>query len=328
MECLSKFRKRVGANGVYDTRSKLTYQAKREFERLLKVDPCALDVKVTDVGEVNISDSTKTIRVVINDVSDNDQRAFDEKWLFVKYEDNVDLGCYVWWDKCYWLVSFKEHNTMDSYKKFIMKKCNQIIKFVHDGVIYEIPIVVKNLTQYSDGLQDIVYTSMPDNKLSFTYGINFVTENIMIGSRVMVNRHNPYRVTMVEDYQYNSTYDKEDGIASAIAVYTAMRDTDDANGNLADNNIENSINGLTIVGMDSVMPGGKFKYSLSETKYSEWKIDYIGNKNGYVSLKRSGDDCILDIKADMGLIGSKFKLISLNGVNLPQTEKEIIVSGF
>ena len=56
-----------------------------------------------------------------------------------------------------------------------MKKCNQILKYKYGEVIYDIPVVVKNLVQYSDGMQDIVYTSMPDSKRSIIYGVNYIT---------------------------------------------------------------------------------------------------------------------------------------------------------
>lgn len=328
MECLNKFKRRVGNGGITDTRSRLNHQAKKKFERSLKIDPSAMDLKVTDVDEVNITENTKTIRVIVNDYSDNDQKAFDEKWLFTRIEDNVDVGCYVKFDDCYWLVNFKEHNSIKSHKKYIMKKCNQIVKYKYNGVTYEIPVVAKNLTQYSDGLQDIVYTSTPDNKLSLLYGVNHITKNIKLGQRVMINGTRVYRTTMVEDYQYNASYDGYDGIASAIVVFTALRDTDNKEDNMADNGEDDIVSGLSINGAEKVMPGGKFKYKLSEAKYTDWEVEYKGNQSGYVTLNRSGDDCILDIKSDMDLIGESFKLISLNGVNLQQAAKEISVTGF
>lgn len=299
----------------------------KNFEKTLAKDPASMLVPVTIPGEVNVTDKTRVLQVIINDFSNNDQKAFDEKWLFARLEDDVDLGCYVWWDNSYWLINFKESNSINAYKKFIMKKCNQIFKFKWNNIIYEIPAVVKNLTQYSDGMQDIVYTSMPDNKLSIMYGLNSVTQNIRLDNRIMINKEKSYRVTLVENYQYNSSYDEHSGIASSIIVHTALRDTDDADNNLADNNEVLKPLELHIEGLDKVMPGGRFKYKLSEVKYTEWGIEYIGDARGYVTLKRSGDDCILEIKPDMDLIGNKFKLISLNNVNLPQAVKEISVRG-
>ncbi|MGL4802036.1 MAG: hypothetical protein ACRC18_07195 [Cetobacterium sp.] len=328
MECLKLFRKRVGNNGVANASDLTRYEVGKEFKRMLTYDPCSIDLKITDVDEVNITENTKTVRVIVNDVSDNDQKSFDEKWLFIENEHNVHIGCYALFDDCIWLINFKEHNSIGAYKKFIMKKCNQIVKYKYDGVIYDIPVVAKNLTQYSDGLQDVVYTSMPDNKLSLAYGVNHITKNIKLGQRVMLNGTRVYRTTMVEDYQYNASYQKHDGIASAIVVFTPLRDTDDVENNLADNDDTVNVVGLNIVGSDKVMPGSKFKYGLSEARYTDWKIEYKGSKSNYVTLKRGDGVCTLDIRSDMDLIGESFKLISINGVNLPQCEKEISVTGF
>ena len=70
------------------------------------------------------------------------------------------------------------------------------------------------------------------------------------------------------------------------------------------------------------------KYNLSPAKYTDWTVEYIGKNKGYVNISRSGDDCILSIKSDIGLIGNKFKLISLDVSNSSQAEKIIEVKGF
>lgn len=328
MDCIARFKNRVGRQGVTDSRSLTIYEMTKEFKRMLREDACALDLKITDVGEVNASESTKVIRVIVNDFSNNDQKAFDEKWLFVENEHDVEIGCYVFFDYHYWLINFKEHSSIGAYKKFIMKKCNQIVKYKYEGKIYDIPVVAKNLTQYSDGLQDIVYTSMPDNKVSLMYGVNDITKNIKLGQRVMINGSKVYRTTMVEDYQYNATYDRYDGIASATVVFTPLRDTDNRENNLADNDESNGVVGFNIVGSDKVMPGSRFKYTLSEPRYADWKVEYNGNESDYVKLNISDGICTLDINEDMGLIGESFKLISINDIDIPQAEKEISVTGF
>lgn len=328
MTYLSNYRKRVGVGNTSNSKDKLIFQAKRQFDKSLQYDPSALTLRVSEIDEVNISETTREIVVIVNDYSVNDQRSFDEKILLTRIEDNVDIGCYVAFDDSVWIVVFEEHNSIQSHKKFIMKKCNQILKYKYKGIVYDIPTVVKNLVQYSDGMQDIVYTSMPDAKRSITYGVNYITKNIDLGQRVMINRKSLYTVTHIDDFQYNATYTNHDGIASAIVVHTAASSLDDFENNLADNDdgLENL--DFHIQGETNVMPGGKFRYNLSPAKYTDWTIEYIGKDKGYVSVSRSGDDCILDIRNDINLIGSKFKLVSLNSSNVSQTEKEIKVKGF
>ncbi|MGL5718478.1 MAG: hypothetical protein ACRCX2_36075 [Paraclostridium sp.] len=328
MTYLNNYRKRVGIGNVSNSKDKLIFQAKRQFEKSLQYDPSALLLRVSNVDEVNISNRTRKITVIINDYSPNDQRSFDEKILLTRIEDNVDVGCYVEFDDCFWIVVFEDHNSVQSHKKFTIRKCNQILKYKYKGVIYEIPVCVKNLVQYSDGMQDIVYTSMPDAKRSITYGVNHITKNIDLGQRVMINNKNVYSVTHIDDSQYNATYVNHDGIASAIVVHTASTSLDDFENNLADNDDRLETLDFHIQGENNVMPGGKFRYNLSPAKYTDWTIEYIGKDKGYVSVSRSGDDCILDIRNDIGLIGNEFKLISLNIANVKQADKVIKVKGF
>lgn len=328
MTYLSNYKKRVGLGGVSNTREKLIYQAKRQFEKSLQIDPSSLLLKVTNTDEVNISEDTREIKVIVNDYALNDQRAFDEKILLARIEDNVNIGCYVEFDGFIWLVNFEEHISVPSHKKFIMKKCNQILKYKYGEVIYDIPVVVKNLVQYSDGMQDIVFTSMPDSKRSIIYGVNYITKNIVLGDRLMLNKSGVYRVTHIDDFQYNANYDDHTGIATATIAHTAANNLDNFDDNLADNNDEVIDTKLHIEGLDNVMPSGKFKYNLSPAKYTDWTVEYIGKNKGYVSISRSGDDCILSIKSDISLIGSKFKLISLDVSNSSQAEKIIEVKGF
>lgn len=328
MECINKFRKRNGAGGVNNTKDKTILEAKRNFERSLKYDPSSQVLRVTDVDEVNITNNTKQIPVIVNDYSDNDQKAFDEKWLLCRIGDNVDIGCYVEFDNCFWLIVFREHKSVRTHQKFIMKKCNQIVKYRFNGIIYEIPTVVKNLVQYSDGMQDIVYTSIPDAKRSVSFGVNYITKNIDLGQRLMINKKGVYKVTHLDDFQYNASYINHDGIASAIVVHTAISVKDDLENNVADNDDSIDIEQLYIDGSDNVIPSGKFKYKLSQSKYTDWEIEYIGNNKNYITLSRSGDDCILEVRKDMDLIGNEFKLISLNNANIMQAEKLIKVKGF
>ena len=160
MSCIDNYKKRVSLRGSVDSRVRVIYEARKNFERSLKKDPSSRTLKITDVGEVNISESTKLVQCIVNDFSKNDQKTFDEKVLYVRYDENVGLGSYVEYDGYIWLVIFREHRAADVYKSFIMRKCNQFINYEYQNEIYSIPCVIKNLTQYSDGLQDIVYTSI------------------------------------------------------------------------------------------------------------------------------------------------------------------------
>ena len=73
-------------------------------------------------------------------------------------------------DKFWWILNFEEHKEIPIYRKFIAKKCNNIIKHKYKNKIYDIPCAVLSLTIYSDGLQTLKYTELLDGKRQVTVG--------------------------------------------------------------------------------------------------------------------------------------------------------------
>lgn len=321
MDCVNLYKKRVGVSGVTDTKSRVIYDARKNFERSLKNDPSSVTVRITDVGEVNISEDTKLVQCLINDYSENDQKSFDEKVLYVRHDENVGLGSYVEFDNFIWLVIFKEHRSSNVYKSFIMRKCNQILKYQYQNKVYDIPCVVRNLTQYSDGLQDIVYTSVPDGKRSITYSQNGITSNIQLGQRFIINSQKAFRVTHIQDFEYTEKYNVYDGIATCIAVYTGLRSEDDAENNLAYN--ENA----TITNKEQLMLASNISYTVDVNKCS-WEVEYTSAKNGYVDITPNNNVCKISLDMDFDLVGETFKLRALSLDGSVILEKDITVVGF
>ena len=322
MNYVDLYKRRVGVSGVTNAKLRLIYEARKNFERTLMKDPSAITTKVTDVGAVNISDDTKLIPCIINDLSNNDQKAFDEKMMYVRHDENVGIGSYVEFDNCIWLVIFKEHKSSDAYKSFVIRKCNQIIKYEYKGEIYDIPCVVKNLTQYSDGLQDIVYTSTPDSRRSIIYSRNIATSNIGLGHRFMINQGNVYRVTHIQDFEFVNEYGSNDGIASCIAVYTSMRNEDDFDNNLAFNDSDSS------EGIEDVLTIGSNATYRVDSDGCTWDIEYTSNFSDYVDLSANNGVCKVAIDMNFDLIGETFKLKALSLDSEVIFEKNITIVDF
>lgn len=327
MSSVTDFKARCSRNGVKDVRTNRIDNIKKTFLNTLKNDVSALDLKVFKVDE-QFNGNSNVIRGIINDYSDNDQKAFDEKMLLTRIEDNVTYGTYILWDGIYWIVNFKEHMSVNAYNKHTIKKCNKIVKYKYKGLDYIIPVAAKNLTQYSDGLQDITYTSMPDNKISLLYGISEVTKKIELGNRVIISG-NAYRTTFVEDYQFSTGYDSNSGLASSIVIYDVLNSKDDTVNEVADNknNVEIDINN-TIKGSDNVRPGGRFKYTMNDTTYKYWRIEYLTSSIDYLSIEVNQNGCYVKVTDNDNLIGQKFKLISTDALGNFKTEKILTVDGF
>ena len=322
MSYMDSYKKRVGHNDITSTKVRLIYEARKNFERSLKHDPSSIKTKITDVGEVNITDDTKIVSCIINDIANNDQKAYDEKTIYVRYDENIGIGSYVEFDNYIWLIIFKEHRSANAYKCFVMKKCNQIIKYKYKDEIYEIPCIVRNLTQYSDGLQDIVYTSVPDARRSITYSQNAITSNIDLGERFIINQGNAYRVTHIQDFEYKDSYDSKNGIATCIAVHTGLRGDDDVENNLAFNDNNSSKNNE-----DALIIGSSVTYRVDSDE-CVWEVEYTSSSTNYVNIITDKGICRVAVDMNFNLIGETFKLKALSLNDDVIFEKDVTIIDF
>jgi len=323
MSYIDLYKSRVGVGGVSNLKTRAIYEARRNFERSLKNDPSSMTLKITDVGEVNISQETKLVNCIVNDFSENDQKTFDEKILYVRHDEKVGIGSYVEFDNFIWLVIFQEHRSANVFKGFIMRKCNQIIKYKYEDKIYDIPCIVRNLTQYSDGLQDIFYTSSPDSRRNIIYSQNHITNSVELGHRFLVNNERSYRVTHIQDFEYQSGYNVKTGITSCIAVHTSLVDGDDVENNLAYNENENIDNSKE----DILMIASSRTYTVDFDDCT-WEVEYLSSSNNYVKVSADKGICEISLDMDFDLIGEVFKLKALSLNDVVIFEKDITVVGF
>ena len=323
MNYIDLYKNRVGVGGVSNSKTRLIYEARKNFERSLKHDPSSMTLKITDVGEVNISSRTKLVDCIVNDFSKNDQKTFDEKVLYVRHDENIGIGSYVEFDNFIWLIIFQEHRSANVFKGFIMRKCNQIIKYKYEDKIYDIPCVVRNLTQYSDGLQDIFYTSSPDARRSIIYSQNHITNTVKLGHRFLINNERSYRVTHIQDFEYQSGYNIKTGVTSCIAIHTSLVEGDDVENNLAYNEIEN----IDISKEDVLMIASSRTYTVDLDECT-WEVEYTSDINNYVKVSADKGICEISLDMDFDLIGEVFKLKALSLDDAVIFERNITVVGF
>ena len=285
---LDNYRKRVSL-GTTDRREKLISQAERTFEKQLMESPSAKRLKATLPGEIDVLGNTNEIDCILLNISDNDIKAFDQKYLLVRKDENFDIGCYVEFDGVYWLATFKEHRTLDTHKKFTLCKCNNIWRYKKHGVIYEIPIYTQNLSLYSDGLADNKYTSQEDGKVSIYYGENPITKAIEINTRLMIGNRLTFRITNINDYEFKSNHNGQCAIKSML-LQTTVVDKDDLENNIAWNNdnelqeVEEDI--LKIIGSNKAMLGSKKIYKCSkDIDNKTWEIECNEELKNTLTLK-------------------------------------------
>ena len=310
---LYNYRKRVSL-GADDRRGKLITQAERTFERQLIESPSAKRLKATLPGEIDVLGNTNEIDCIILNISDNDIKAFDQKYLLVRKDENFDIGCYVEFDGAYWLATFKEHRTLDTHKKFTLYKCNNIWNYKKHGIVYRFPVYVQNLSLYSDGLADNKYTSQEDGKVSIYYGENPITKGISVNTRIMIGNRLVFRVTNINDYEFRSNHNGQCAIKSML-LQTTLVDKDDLNSNIAWNE-ESEIKEIDtdipkIVGDKKAMLGSKKIYKCSkEIDNKHWEIECSPELNQVIDFKvfDENDYCEIKFPTSVRFVGESIKL--------------------
>ena len=311
---LENYRKRVGL-GYEDRRNKLITQAERTFERQLMESPSAKKILATKPNQIDIVGNTNYMDCIILDISNNDIKAFDQKYILVRKDEDFDIGCYVYFDGTYWLAMYKEHRTLDTHKKFTLTKCNNIFNYVVEGVKYEIPIYAQNLSLYSDGLADNKYTSAEDSKASAWFGENPITKSIKVNTRIMLEHRSVFRMNNINDFEFRSAPGKTCAI-KVMLLHTAVTDKDDLVNNIAWNDCakvdEIDTSKTYIVGDKKAMLGSKKTYKCSnEIDYKQWEIECSPElKESITLLTPDSEDghCEIKFPSNIRFVGEKVKL--------------------
>ena len=330
---LENYRERV-LLGARDRREKLTIQSERTFERQLKESPSAKRLKATLPGEINVLNNENEIDCIILDVTNNDIKSFDQKYLLVRKDENFDIGCYIEFDGAYWLAAFKEHRVLDTHKKFTLYKCNNIWNYKKNGKLYKFPVYVQNLSLYSDGLADNKYTSQEDGKLSIYYGENPITKSISINTRIMISNKLVFRVTNINDYEFRSNHNGQCAI-KCLLLQTTLLDKDDLENNIAWNEEskgnEINTNVISIVGDKKAMLGSKKIYvSSKDVDYKHWEIECSSTKlRQSIDFKtpNGGDKhCEIKFPSSVEFVGETIKLKLFVSNSLADT-LDIVIKG-
>lgn len=310
--------------GQKNKREKLRATARKTFEKALERTPTSIEIQVTDIDEINITENTKTVTAIINNISDNDQTALDEKEIYLPVGTNVDIGCYCFFDNCYWLFIFKEHKEMNAYMHFVLKRCNQIINYEYKGTIYQIPVSVINLTMYSDGVNDTRYVSVEDAKRHIFYGSNPITRTIDVGIRMILTRQSVFRVTHINDFEYNGRYTGANGLIKALCLQTVTVSEDDKENRVAYNIIGKD--GVQkrddLIGLDYIFLGEENEYMVETDKEIEFILDSSYANTTIVEQKNN--KCRIKQSSDINSVGENIMLIARDKVTKETIDMFII----
>ena len=298
--------------GRNNKREKLRATAKLTFEKMLHRSPTALEIQVTDVDEVLITEKTKTVTAIINNITDNDQTALDEKELYFPTDTNVDVGCYCFFDNCYWLIIFKEHHEMDAYLHFVARRCNQIINYAYNGELYPIPVSILNLTMYSDGVNQTRYVDVGDAKRHIFIGSNPITRTLDTGTRVMLTRKTVFRITHINDFEFNGRFSGADGLIKALTQQTVRILEDDCENKIAFNTVSEKKpeKNDDVMGLDYIYLGEENEYSINSDEEVEFILDTSYPNTDII--KQGNNKCTIRQSSGIESIGDNIMLIARN----------------
>jgi hypothetical protein len=331
MDILKNYKKRVllGENNAKD---KLELQARRSFEKMLEVSPAAKRVKATRPFQIDIIGNEREIDCIIQNITDNDIKAFDQKYIEVRYDEDFDIGCYIEYDGTYWLAIFREHKTLETNKKFTLAKCNNIWRYKYKGKLYEFPIYAQNLSLYSDGLADNQYTSQEDGKVSIYVGENAITKGIDINTRIIFENRSVFRMTNINDYEFKS---KPDGSCAikAILLQTTLVKGDDVVNNIAWNeNCEFDLLDagesceVEILGKDNVMIGSYQTYVLANCdELVMWGLNCEHKLKSKLNATFNKNIMEIGFLVGVEFVGQEVELQAYVGVDLVATKKVTLV---
>ena len=292
---LHKFRRKIDINGCSQSSSE-TIELRENFNEMVdqKLAPTVHTVKYVKKENVGTDLEGTKININIENVAYNDQKTNDEKFVNFKWDSNVKIGDEFYWHDTWWILYHEEKLAIFSHKTYVCKKCNFIYNMKFNGEVYQIPLLLTNLTLYSDGMADRVAMSAEEGGRRITYPVNDLTKNLIIGSRIMLSNDTIYEIAHMDDFS-------RVGVVDAVLNQIFFNSQDDKENIIAWNDF-NEKNEASILGDEVLRLGANAVYTnpFNLSALPIWEIDaedncvwidttYDNSSNGNVRLQCTKD---------------------------------------
>lgn len=181
MEYINRFKRMNTLQGSTDKEYYINV-GKDIFEKYISTIPNSVDFK--------INDETVTYIGSLQSQSKDGVKG-DGKLLLVSLDSQLKVGDYVYLQNSSditnqtWLVTGLESEVLHSHRKFLIKPCNYVIKFVSNGIVYSFNAIVVNALMYTLGTTTDQYTMYGNSKLSVLCGKNTITELMNVDMRII-----------------------------------------------------------------------------------------------------------------------------------------------
>ena len=324
---LHKFRRKIDINGCSQSSSE-TIELRENFNEMVdqKLAPTVHTVKYVKKENVGTDLEGTKININIENVAYNDQKTNDEKFVNFKWDSNVKIGDEFYWHDTWWILYHEEKLAIFSHKTYVCKKCNFIYNMKFNGEVYQIPLLLTNLTLYSDGMADRVAMSAEEGGRRITYPVNDLTKNLVIGSRIMLSNDTIYEIAHMDDFS-------RVGVVDAVLNQIFFNSQDDKENIIAWNDF-NEKNEASILGDEVLRLGANAVYTnpFNLSALPIWEIDaenncvwidttYDNSSNGNVRLQCTKDMSYIGTTVTLRVINRRtnvvcVKTIKIGGIRL------------
>jgi hypothetical protein len=225
----NRYRKRIGVTSKGQTEKDIiTQDAIDIFNDLTDNfrNPTVHHISYIKPFEFDIKEKLET-NVVIADCTRNDSDLFDEKLIHTKLDSKLDSGSCVEWADEVWLVANEEHNSVQSHRTYVMKRCQTELNLLLHGETWSFPCIINNLNIYSDGSKENVNITTSSAKYQVMIPQNIITDCIKLQSRIAIGNR-IYEVSLIDKLTNKNIY-------TLVAVEVVANSLDDLDNNVAYN---------------------------------------------------------------------------------------------
>lgn len=329
---LHKFRRKIDIGGCSQADAE-TMELRENFNEMVdeKLVPTVHTVKYVSREKVGIDLEGININVNLEDTSENDQKSNDEKFVHFKYDLDVKSGDQIYWHDTWWILYHEERKTILASKTFTCKRCNFNYNIEINNVRYNFPVLLTNLTLYSDGMADQTYMSNQDGSRRITISDNEHSEFVRIGTRIMVSKNTVYEVCHIDDFSRH-------GVKDCMLKQVFISSKDDRDNLVAWNEFNNEFNNDNIeeenmiLGENVIRLGANEIYTFTTSVKDcrpEWIVEAEDNCVEIDTTYDNSQDCRkirLKCKPDVKYLGTIVKITVIIDSGKSST-KEIRIGG-
>ena len=280
-------------------------ELRNEFDEFANDAYSGQEYIYTKVNELPDLDTNERALMVIKDVTSNDKKNLDEKYLLAKYGIDIEVGCYVHDGYDWYLIEYRESKATDTYNKFTMRRCNVMLNLAVEGKVYPMPVSISNLTMYSAGIKEFKYIDEFNAKRDIHVGANPITNKIRETDRIMVTRDTTFRITHINDFEYTRR-DYSAGLLKWMCSQTVALSEDNIDDKIAYNPISK--------GETDGINGDNFIYIGAENEYKVDDVDATFELDRIYSFATLVDNhdgtCVLTCKVDFDIPGEDIMIIA------------------